>query len=290
MDDAADEIEDRWQQPALSEHKVSVVKHEDTVVDRARQAIREADNSIALSATVDQFNALNAALRDAHERDVIVRAAVYPDEDLEDGLGDIELSETVTELRVCQIPGPLLVISDRTNTCFTPNDWANRPFGVLIEDYILAFIFHWYFQTCLWALWEPLYADDELPLTYVTIEDFVRDVAPMYQDGADIGVTVYGTWVDTEESCLLEGTVDNLVYTDAHRTSGQPSYEQLAGKAAMELDAGDGDERYSVGGWGAVFEDIEAVRIDLEAISFASVFEGTSGNDTAFSVETASDG
>jgi hypothetical protein len=64
----------------------------------------------------------------------------------------------------------------------------------------------------------------------------------------------------------------------------------LRSRGRLMDDAADGDERYSVGGWGAVFEEIEAVRIDLEAISFASVFDGTTGTETEFSADTASDG
>lgn len=265
LNKAADEIEDRWERPTVSDHKVSVVKHEETVVDRARDLIRDAESFIELSATVDQFRALTNALQDAHDRGVITRVAVYG-ADLEERLEDIALENTVTELRACRIPGPFLLVADRTRTCFTPNDWANRPFGVLIDDYILSFIFHWYFQTGVWALWESVYEDAEPPSVYMTLEEFVRDVAPLWRDGATVAVTIEGTAVDTNEPCRITGIVTDIAYPGIYRSEGRPSFEDLAGFLQLAV-AADG-ELYSVGGWGAVYEDVEAVRIILEALEF----------------------
>ena len=265
MNKAADAIEDRWEEPAVSDHTVSVVKHEETVVDRARDLIRDAESFIELSATVDQFRALTNALEDARDRGVVTRVAVYGT-DLADRLEGVDLEETVTELRACRIPGPFLLVADRTRTCFTPNDWANRPFGVLIDDYILSFIFHWYFQTGVWGLWETVYEDTDPPYVYMTLEEFVRDVAPLWRDGANVAVTIEGTWVDTNEPCRLTGVVTDIAFPGVHRSEGRPSFEEVAGFLQLEV-AADGDP-YSVGGWGAVYEDIEAVRITLEALEF----------------------
>jgi|GEM_PF-151267 len=265
MNEAADAIENRWQRPAVSDHKVSVVKHEETVVDRARDLIRDAESFIELSATVDQFRSLTNALEDAHERGVVTKVAVFGG-DLDERLADIDLEGTVTEIRACRIPGPFLLIADRTRTCFTPNDWANRPFGVLIDDYILSFIFHWYFQTGVWALWETVYEDDEPPYVYMTLEEFVRDVAPLWKDGATVLVTIDGSWVSTNEPCEITGAVTEIDYPSVYRSEGRPSFEELAGFLQLEIAAG--GELYAVGGWGAVYEDIEAVRIVLEDIWF----------------------
>ncbi|RRJ29491.1 TrmB family transcriptional regulator [Halocatena pleomorpha] len=264
MNKAADAIEDRWERPAISDHMVSVVKHEETVVDRARDLIRDTESFIELSATVDQFRALTNALADAHDRGVVTKVAVYGI-DLEERLAE-SLEGTVTELRACRIPGPFLLVADRTWTCFTPNDWANRPFGVLIDDYILSFIFHWYFQTGVWALWETVYEDTGPPYVYVTLEEFVRDVAPLWEDGASVAVTVEGTWVDTNEPCEITGRVTDIAYSDVYRPERCPSFEELAGFLRLEVAADNG--LYSVGGWGTVYEDIEAVRISFNAIEF----------------------
>ncbi|MFC4544080.1 TrmB family transcriptional regulator [Halosolutus amylolyticus] len=271
MNEAADSIEDRWEQPAVSDHKVGVVKHEETVIDRARDLIRDAESFIELSANVDQFRSLTSALADARDRGVITNVAVYGTE-VEDGIANVELDETVTEIRACQIPGPFLLIADRTQTCFTPNDWANRPFGVLIDDYLLSFIFHWYFQTGVWALWETVYEDTAPPYVYMTLEEFVRDVGPLWEDVANVAVTIEGAWVETNEPCQITGVVTDIWYPGVYRSEGRPSFEELAGFLQLEL-AADGD-LYSVGGWGAVYEDIEAVRITLEEIALEDPTSG----------------
>jgi|AntDeeMinimDraft_6_1070357.scaffolds.fasta_scaffold04073_2 sugar-specific transcriptional regulator TrmB len=279
LDDAADSIEERWQQPALSEHKVSIVKQENTVIDRVRNHIREAESFVALSATVEQFRKLNNALTDAHERGVVVRVSVYPDEPIDDLLEEVEINRTVTELRVCRIPGPFLAIVDRSKTCFAPNTWANRPFGVLINDYILSFIFHWYFQTCLWMAWEPEYVETAPPHVYMTIKEFVRDLTPLWKDGASIDVTLHGSWIETGEECTVSGTVSDIFYPGVYTTDGAPSIEQLASRVTLIVRAE--DEEYSIGGWGAVYEDIEARRIVLEGISYERAFEAVGDEGTA---------
>ncbi|KZN26406.1 transcriptional regulator TrmB [Haladaptatus sp. R4] len=274
MDEAADAIEDRWRRPSLSSHMVSVVKHEDTVIDRARDLIRDAESFIQLSVTVEQFEALTNALQDARKRDVVVRATVYPDGGSDDWLTAIDLEKTLSELRVCHIPA-FLTIVDRTMTCFTPNDWANRPFGVLIDDYILSFIFHWYFQTCLWSLWDTVYVDSDVARVYMTLEEFVRDAVALQADGARITATVHGFWIDRNEDCEITGLVTDILYPTVHRSSTRPSYDELAGFVRVQMANEDGT--YSIGSWGAVYEDIEAVRIVLEDIDYTSSWDGIPG-------------
>ena len=275
MDEAADAIEDRWRRPSLSSHMVSVVKHEDTVIDRARDLIRDAESFIQLSVTVEQFEALTNALQDARKRDVVVRVTVYPDGESDDWLTAIDLEKTLSELRVCHIPGPFLTIVDRTMTCFTPNDWANRPFGVLIDDYILSFIFHWYFQTCLWSLWDTVYVDSDVARVYMTLEEFVRDAVALQADGARITATVHGFWIDRNEDCEITGLVTDILYPSVHRSTTRPSYDELAGFVRVQMANEDGT--YSIGSWGAVYEDIEAVRIVLEDIDYTSSWDGIPG-------------
>ncbi len=275
MDEAADTIEDRWRRPSLSSHMVSVVKHEDTVIDRARDLIRDAESFIQLSVSIEQFKALTNALQDACERDVVVRATVYTKGASDEWLSDIDLEKTLSELRVCPIPGPFLTIVDRTMTCFTPNNWANRPFGVLIDDYILSFIFHWYFQTCLWALWDTVYVDSDVAHVYMTLEEFVRDAVVLQADGARISATVHGFWIENNEACEITGVVTDILYPNVYRSNTRPSYEELAGFVRIQLANEEGT--YSIGSWGAIYEDIEAVRIVLEDIDYGSSWDAVSG-------------
>lgn len=180
--------------------------------------------------------ALTKALEDAHDRGVVAKVAVWG-VDLEERLADVPFESTVTELRACRIPVPFLFVADRTRTCFTPNDWANRPFGVLIDDYILSLIFHWHFQTGVWTLWETVYEDTETPYVYMTFEEFVRDVAPLRRDGASVAVTVEGRWIDTNDPCEITGVVTDIVYLGVYRSEGRPLFEDVAGLLCLELAA-----------------------------------------------------
>jgi sugar-specific transcriptional regulator TrmB len=44
--EAADEIEKRWQRPAMSDHHMTVFKSDDTVLGRAEEQIREAETGV----------------------------------------------------------------------------------------------------------------------------------------------------------------------------------------------------------------------------------------------------
>lgn len=262
--EAADEIEERWQRPAPSEHHMTVFKRAETVIDRAEARIREAETAIELVCRIDQFQALKETLRACRERGVVVKLSLYCTEDPDD-LVDVDLRDYASEVRACFIPGPFLSVVDRTKTCYAPNDRASEPFGLVFNDYLLSFVFHWYFQSCHWATWDPIVGRHELPISYVTIKGFVRDVAPLFLDGASIEVTVEGRDIETGNAVTTSGTVVDMIYPGrySHR---EPSYEDLAGETALLLES-DGD-RYTVGGWGAVYEDVEARTLHLENVVF----------------------
>jgi signal transduction histidine kinase/sugar-specific transcriptional regulator TrmB len=65
---AAEEIRERWQQPAMDSHAVSIVKRFDTVFDRAAALIGEAENEVQLAVTPAQFEQLRPALGRAFDR------------------------------------------------------------------------------------------------------------------------------------------------------------------------------------------------------------------------------
>lgn len=260
--DAADEIEERWQQPTMSEHHMTVFKSADTVIGRAEEGIRNAETAVELSCRPAQFERLKDALAAARSRGVVVKVVVDCDEDPGD-LFDEDLSLYASEVRACYIPGPFLAVIDHSKTCYTPNDRASEQFGLVFEDAILSFIFHWFFQMCLWSLWDPVVPRHDLPVTYVSIQGFIRDAAPLFLDGAAIDVTVEGWDPQTGEERTVSGTVADLVYPGRYRNE-VPSYEVLGGRAAVVVDAGDGV--LTVGGWGAVFEDVAAELVTLESV------------------------
>ncbi|WP_101297792.1 TrmB family transcriptional regulator [Halegenticoccus soli] len=276
--DAADEIEHRWEQPDVGGHKVSIVKRFETVFERAASTIRDAEYEVQLSATPEQFVDLRPALRSAYENGAIVNLSIHTDPaaSRSDLPNEGTLDGVATEARHRRLPAPFLALVDRTETCFAPHARSLNQYGVLVDEYTLTYVFHWYFQTCLWEVWEPTYdaRSADPPLEYADIRRCVRDVKPLLDAGAAVSVRIDGFEAETGRRVELEGVVSDVVYAGANSSSGEPALSQLAGQVSIVVDADDG--RYTVGGWGAVLEDVEATRITIGAVdeSRGRVVEG----------------
>ncbi len=252
LSETATSIEDRWERANLPDHQITLLGRPDSAVEEAERLIRGAGSLVDLSATAGQYHRLEGALRDALDDGVVVRASV-------EGLPDtaIDSEQPVTELRRRTIPGPFVAIVDRTITCFAPNERETESYGIVLDDSILSFVFHWYYQTCLWSIYESVYRRTGDRLTYVSVEEFVRDVYPAWREGALVPVTVTGRRTDTDEYHTMSGVLTDVLYPDFDPGDPEPpSYGELAGR--LTLLVSDGDRRYSVGGWGASLEDVEA--------------------------------
>lgn len=265
LNDAANELEDRWERPPASEHRVSVVKHEETVIERVRNRLPEISVSAEIAVSMDELASLAPDLIAAAERGVGVHISVYWESNLEERCQEIDLLDSPVEIRVVSIPGPFLSILDRRSTYFTPNGQADEMYGILIEDEILSFINHWYFRTCLWTVY-PSVEEDGLSTTYLSLEDFIRDVSSLYHNGATITITVEGQKIDTQRPITVEGTVSGLFYPGILDDVESPTLDQLSGFASVFLDTG--ETSYSIGSWGSMFEDIEALKTTIENIEF----------------------
>lgn len=260
---AADEIEDRWERPDPSAHRISVVKRKETVMESLEDATADAQVSVEVGLSVEQFRHLRPTLESAADRDVVVRVAIHGD------AGALSLEDTaITEVRQTENYGPLLAVVDRDQTFFSPNVHASETFGVLIGDAILSFIFHWSLLTCAWIPGETVARGVADATVYVSIEEFVRDAAALWHDGATIELTVVGRAPDTGEDVALRGTLAYVVVGNDSPPDRHPSYEALAGTLTVVVE--DGGEYYTVGGWGAQDEDVEAEVIHVESVADAS--------------------
>jgi sugar-specific transcriptional regulator TrmB len=263
LTDAAEEIEDRWQEPAVDTHKVSIVKRFDTVFDRAAALIEEAENEVQLAATPEQFETLRPSLRRAFDNGAIIKLSMHTVDDGADMPDTDQFDGVVTEVRRRTLPTPFVALVDRTNACFAPHAHSLNQYGVLVDDYTLTHVFHWYFLTCLWEVWERIYTSRSasLPHDYADIRQCVREIEPLLSDGARIRVVVDGFDTETGEPVSFVGDVTGVEYAGATASDGAPALSQLAGQASLTVVA-DG-RAYSVGGWGAVIEDVEATRITV---------------------------
>lgn len=268
FESSAEKLSELWEEPDLDKHEVTLVTRLETVVDRAKRTIKEAENEIQVAATVDQFDRLRPVLREAFARDVFVRLTVVPAK--YGGLPDVddhEFDSVVSEASRGDLPGPFLVLADRSRVCFTPQPGTAHNFGIVANNVPLADVFHWYFQTSLWEAWDLVYTtrNAEPPITYVDIRQCIVDIAPVLHEEATIEVTAIGVDPDTGERRTVSGTVVDLYYTGSSAGNHYPTLSEVAGQVTMFVD--DGKETVSIGGWYAHVEDLELRRLTVASVS-----------------------
>lgn len=263
---AIDEIGDRYQAPESEESHVSLVKRFRSVFARARNDIENAQRHVQIAATPEQFRNLRSALRDAFGRDVYVQLSLYAPPDEAFPVDHDEFEGVCTEVRQRELSDVFLVVTDRRTVCYSPRYHSPREYGVLVNDRVTAYVFHWYFRTCLWEVYEPVYDDrgDSPPIAFVEITECIQTVEPLLRDGATIHARVEGYSVRTGRERTLEGRIVDVDYTGHRPGDEAATLVQLAARAAIILEA-DG-ETYTVGGEGASVEDVSADRIIVEAI------------------------
>src|SRR5699024_5242778 len=204
---AADEIEERWQRPALprSDHEASIVSRFETILERARDAIATAEQQIRLSVSPAQFESLVPALESAFRNDVVIQLSIHthPDETT-DPPNEDALTGRCTEARRRPLPAPFLALVDRTVLCYAPHSESASEYGMLVDDRSHAYVFYWYFLTCLWLPWNRTYTHkpDDVSTRYVDIRQFIRKTEPRIRAGG-VDVTVEGRDTTTGETRLL---------------------------------------------------------------------------------------
>ncbi|KAB1188663.1 MULTISPECIES: TrmB family transcriptional regulator [Haloferax] len=268
LDEAASEIEARWQQPAVDRHMLSIVKRFDTVFNRAEELIRGATSEVQLSVTPEQFEVLRPALSEAYENGALVKISLHPEQGEEvDDVKNTSYHGLASEVRYRTLPTPFVAIVDRTGACFAPHVDSMNQYGVLVDDYTLTYVFYWYFQTALWEVWDVVYTAQtpDPPIVYSDIRHFVQDAEPLFQDGKQILTHINGYDTTTREPVDIVGNLSDIYYTAVSEPKDTLSFSELAGQVCLTIETD--DETYTVGGWGAVLEEVEANRITVESIS-----------------------
>jgi sugar-specific transcriptional regulator TrmB len=262
--DAADEIEDRWQRPEPAEHRVSVVKRQRTVVENARTAIDEAEVSVEFGGSAEQFVELRPAMEAAAERGIVVHALVGGEID-ESVVSPADLADSqITEIRHIQKPASFRATVDRRQGFLSPNVHGDREYGIQVGDDLLAFHFHWTFLTCDWVPADRIHVADESESVYFSIEEFIRHAAVMSNEGATITVTVHGRDTDTDEAVEVRGRLAEVRFGDTVAPVPEPTYDELGGTVSIVVVTEDGE--VEIGGWGAIWEDVEAEIVRVDAI------------------------
>jgi sugar-specific transcriptional regulator TrmB len=268
LTDAADEIEERWQQPAVESHKVSIVRRFETVRDRATELVAGAENEVQIAVSPAQFREFRPSLSSAVDNGAIVKVCLYTRSEDESVPGAAEFEGVATEVRHRTLPTPFVALVDRTHTCFAPHADSVNEYGVLVEDFTMSYVFHWYFQTSLWEVWDPIFSAraEDPPLVFSDIRRCVREIEPILDAGATVHATVQGFDVDTGEPVTVAGPVVDLTYIGEEDAGGVPALSQLAAKVSITVEDATGP--LTIGGSGAVIEDVEATRITIESVEY----------------------
>jgi HTH-type transcriptional regulator, sugar sensing transcriptional regulator len=265
--DAIEEIDDRWQQPETDDHEITVVKRFDTVFERTKRDIRAAEHHVLLALMPPQFQALQPTLREAHSRGVQIHAVVHPRPDEAISLETFDLKASCTELyRTIPCRGkPFVALIDHQKASLALNIDTTDEYGFMVDDPLHEYLL-WFYLMGLFEAADLVYADEDLrlPITFGEIRSFIRTISPLLSDGKTIVVRVNGRRIETNYPCTLRGEVIGIEYGDESNDGENPSIFQLTAQATFILETPDGS--VSVGGKGAVIEDVESNEIVFEAV------------------------
>jgi sugar-specific transcriptional regulator TrmB len=279
--DAIAEIESRWTRPRETPIDVSVVKQFQTVLGAARERIVATDHQIFLALRHEQYLALRSELRSAYRRGVAVQIVLHTAADTD---ADVDLSAelfdgTCSEVRLGETPcmyEPFLTIVDGETVCFgpfrrpDPRDGARGAhsagdpelrYGVVVTDPVTAYVYEWYFLAALWEPSQSVYSarSQHPPIEFVDIRELVRVVDPLLRDGAEVVVRVEGRRVSTGRRQTFSGCIVSVRSDTSESPDGTPMRSLLTREATVVVETADGT--VTVGGKGAVTEDVEAARL-----------------------------
>lgn len=261
--DAADELEDRWDRPQFQHTDISVFQTASAAVQEAISYIETADHAVQVCVSGDEVVDLRDTLASAMDTGVAVRIAIS-DEPGRTVPADLpELFPSVaTEVRRCETSMPFVALVDGSVAVFAiDNEWDGE-YGLVVNENTLTSVLHWFFQLQLWEPWDTLYsAAVGGPEVYVSVRRFIRDIETLRTEDEVARVLVEGVDTHTNEAVELEGEVVDVIYTDIYEDHDVMFAQQFM-QAGLRIRSDSGEE-YTVGGYGAVLEDIRAVQITI---------------------------
>lgn len=266
LSEAAAGIDEIWEQPQVRQNTVRVFRNHNATIDEARNRLSEAETIVHLAVSPDELDALRDMLVAVRNRDVIVRIALHEGYDeLADPMElAVPYSTVASEVRFCDSLLPFIALIDGDLSLFGIQSRHGSEYGIVIDDHILSSILHWYFQIQLWEPWDAVYASSEHDeITYISIREFIRDVESVREWDERVVVRVEGIETFSGNQVTITGTVDDIVYTDSSVADDQP-FSQPFLQAAIVVS--DDTDIYTIGGYGAILEDVRALRITIRSM------------------------
>lgn len=262
FDDATDELEELAKTPKIEHSNVSIFHTRDATIQKAKDFISNSDHVVQICLSPAELVEMEPELSEAYKQGVTIRIALTfdPTEDLPDDLSN-KFSHLATEVRRCEANEPFTALIDGSIAVLAiDNDWDGK-YGLIVEDSKLSSILHWFFQLQLWEPWDTLYSTSvSQPEIYVSVRQLIRDFEMLRTDDEIVTVRVNGIDPQSHEAVEIEGEIVDVIYTDVYSNQDVTFGQQFI-QAALKIKTDDGE--YTVGGYGAVVEDIRAIEIDI---------------------------
>lgn len=264
--DAADQIGEMWEEPEFNEFGVEIYSEGAAVIRNARHEMYEAENKIHASLSPADLPKVEDSLREAKRNGVFIQLSIHQSDEGDLNIEDVadRFPEIATEVRRVDSFSPLIVLVDGTSAFLAIEMGNANEYGMHVHDQAMTSLYHWYFQIQLWEPCEMVFESEDSDLNkYVNIRDFIRDIEPFYTSGEEVRVTVRGYDTSSKDFVEYTGVVTETIYGNQVSESNEPlSHPYIYAAFVLEV----GSEEYSVGGYGAIIEDVRAQSIVIEEV------------------------
>ncbi|WP_276273038.1 TrmB family transcriptional regulator sugar-binding domain-containing protein [Haloarcula litorea] len=264
LESAAERIGTVWEEPPFGRHEISVLSDFDHVVDHAASSIRNAENSVQLSLDVRVYVDLIDELRRAKDNGVHVELSLEETESFRFGVDDVDeyFETTASEVKRRHSTAPFIALIDSREVYFGLRQRPVDSYGLVINDQAMSSMLYWFYQNSLWEIWETVHSDstDRRAAEYTEIRRCIRDATTRLEADETVAATVYGYDSEQGRQREVSGEVTDVV-SPSDPGDADIQSDVFTGRATVFLDTGDAE--YSVGGFGAILEDIRATRIVL---------------------------
>jgi len=253
-------LETRHTQAERATEQFEVIKSRETVHKRIRELIDNSESEVTLSLPAHRLSVVEAELRDAVDRGVLVILLVTETDELPpaaEGLASVA--------RIWEEPMPaMLTADDRVGLVAPAEMLASAHTGtqaIVFTHPQLGPVIVGSFVGNYWPVGTEVAVADPLglPLTETDFRKAVVQATLQLRDDTDLVARVDGRWVDTSDPVELEGhvvtTIQGLV---------EPTNSRFPIEASLTLET-DGTQ-VTVGGEGAFIEDIEAEEVTLRGV------------------------
>ncbi|WP_225336044.1 TrmB family transcriptional regulator [Halomicrobium urmianum] len=260
--ESAELINDYWEKSPLEKHSFEIYSDFTKVINYADEDIRQANESIHLAISASNFLQVRDALTDVVANGIIVNVSAYVSEESETGIEDLApyLRETTSEARYRRDPAPFLALVDAHKAYFG----VSRPrtgYGMFVQDQALSTMLYRYFQDTLWRRWDIIHerSTGDLPKEYASIRQCIRELQPYSDKENPLWVSVDGYETETGRETHVEGFITDI-FPDTDDDVTLKEADQVF--LVVESES----ESYTIGGFGALVEDVRATRIQISNV------------------------